>query len=422
MRVLVLPKDLEIGGSQVTAVDLARGVRRRGVEVLVAAPPGPLLEVLEGSGLPFVPLPGRTTGRGRRLAALVRTIRAHAAEVVHAYEPQAVVDACYATLLTPGARVLGSFSGPRVPWYVPESIPVVVGTSRLFEFTRRWRTARVGLVEPPVDTERDAPGVVPKAASFPGRFLVVAVSRLAVPFKLQGLEDAIRAMGILVSRLPVTLVVVGDGAARPRLEELAREVLGEAGDGVVRFVGEVTDPRRWYEAADGVIGVGAAAVRGMAFAKPTIILGRDGHAEVVAPETAAGLARVGFFGVGDGDRSGRPLAAAIGALAADAVARRELGAFCRGVVVRDYALEAAAERLVDEYRAAVAHGPGRGVAFWEGARVPWRRLHYGYRRARLRRRAVRLGLAGDDADNWVHGRLRELAVPPRRFGTGRYRA
>src|SRR5664280_2144585 len=64
LRVLVLPLDLGLGGS-INAVELAIAVRKRGHDVTVAAPPGPLVDRLQQADTPYVPVtapPSRKPG------------------------------------------------------------------------------------------------------------------------------------------------------------------------------------------------------------------------------------------------------------------------------------------------------------------------------------------------------------------------
>ena len=58
------------------------------------------------------------------------------------------------------------------------------------------------------------------------------------------------------------------------------------------------DPRPAYASADIVLGNAGSALRGLAFGKPTIVLGEAGYSEVVSPESAAAFAWRGFYGIG----------------------------------------------------------------------------------------------------------------------------
>ncbi len=59
MKVLVYPHAMEIGGSQLNALEIAAAVRDRGHEVTVVSRPGPLLKSVRRLGLSHVPLDPR---------------------------------------------------------------------------------------------------------------------------------------------------------------------------------------------------------------------------------------------------------------------------------------------------------------------------------------------------------------------------
>ena len=278
------------------------------------------------------------------------------------------------------------------------------------------------MVQSPVDTERDSMEAhFARYRTEPDQILAVCISRLVVPFKKQGLDDAIRGVFVLAEQYPLRLHIVGDGPLRAVLAGIAYEGNTRAGRPVVTFAGAVSDPRPYYAAADVVLGVGGAALRGMAFEKPTIILGRRGFAQTVSPDNVDEMTERGFFGVGDGAEDAGQLIESLGALASDPGLRRGVGEWSRKVVEERFGLRAASLQVLAEYEAARANPLSRSQTGWEGIRSLVRRGHYSIQRRRLRSRAVGLGMVGDEADNWTHGRLRELALYPARLGTGKNR-
>jgi hypothetical protein len=60
------------------------------------------------------------------------------------------------------------------------------------------------------------------------------------------------------------------------------------------------DPRAAYSAADVVIGMGSSALRGMAFEKPTIVVGAQGFCDTFDPLRATHFERDGLYGQGLG--------------------------------------------------------------------------------------------------------------------------
>jgi hypothetical protein len=93
--------------------------------------------------------------------------------------------------------------------------------------------------------------------------------------------------------------------------------------------------------------MGSSAIRGLAFGKPTVILGEQGFSEVFEPATQARFLDAGYYGIGPGRSNGsgaRDLADHIERLCSDpgaparAVATREL-------MVERYGIPAVAQRL-----------------------------------------------------------------------------
>ncbi|HEY0804247.1 MAG TPA: glycosyltransferase family 4 protein, partial [Pseudonocardiaceae bacterium] len=96
MRIIVYPHAMEIGGSQLNAIQLAGAVRDRGHDVIVVAEPGPLVDTVRAMGLEYVPFPEK---RSRPSPGVVRLLTRLADErsvdVVHGYEWPPAVEAFY---------------------------------------------------------------------------------------------------------------------------------------------------------------------------------------------------------------------------------------------------------------------------------------------------------------------------------------
>lgn len=416
MRILALPKNLEVGGSQVNAVDLSVSLHSIGHNVLVASPDGPLGTKLAANGVETGALPRRELPIGR-IRAMTGLIRAWQPDVIHAYEVRGIVDACYSSRLANGPPVLGTILSTRVPWYLPESVPITVGMPRLFDFTRRWRTGSVALIRPPIVTSHQR---TPTESPIPHvddlgdpQHLAILVSRLVEAFKKEGILRTIASMTLLGNE-GVALLIVGDGPARPVYEAAAQKTNTDVGRPVVAFSGELVDPEPAFAAADVIIGNGTSVMRAAADGKPGVVIGRQGFSTVIGPEVLEALAVDGFYGVGDGLGNPDPLAGQIlAALSPDRAGELEV---VKKAVLELYGVEAVAEQLDRELiKASAMKCPGWG----ELTQVPLRVLYYRTLRARLRFAAESRGLHAEQADNYVYGRLRNMALPPARFGTGR---
>ena len=361
MKVLVYPHHLEIGGSQVNAIDLAARMRDRfGHDVVLFATPGPASRLVHDAGLRLVEAPTRRAAPSITMTRALAAVAAREqADLVHAWDWPQCLDAFYGLYLR-GHPVLGSIMSMTFPRFVPRTMPLTAGTEETVAIARQWGAEAIDLIEPPIDTDRDDPAVV-DTEEFRRRFalndecmLVVITSRLVNFQKLGGLRSAIDAVEALNrSGCPVRLVIVGDGPAGTELCARAERVNAAVGRRAVVLTGPLLDPRPAYAAADVVLGHGSSALRGMSFGKPTIVLGVQGFAEICDPSAAEPYFWHGFFGVGDGDGGG--LVAQLECLARAPDLRADLGARSRQLVLERYSLDRVAGLLDRIYVRAVAH-------------------------------------------------------------------
>src|SRR5260370_16354183 len=95
VKVLVYPPAMEIGGSQLNALEIAAAVRDRGHEVTVVSRPGPLLKSVRRLGLSPVPLdpPPRRVPSPHAAAPLTRLSPGSGGDIVHGYEGPPPVEA-----------------------------------------------------------------------------------------------------------------------------------------------------------------------------------------------------------------------------------------------------------------------------------------------------------------------------------------
>lgn len=378
MRLLVAPHSLAIGGSQLNAIDLAAAAAEAGHEVLVYGEPGPLVERVEARGLEFVAARRlRYRPAPSRIAQLARLARRRRLDLIHAYEWPPCLDAYFGAHLLGGTPLLCTVLSMSVSPYVPPSVPLVMGTAALAATAARRHRAPVWTLEPPVDTDSNAPSI--DGAPLRRRFgiaaespLVVTVSRLALELKLDALVDAIDAAGELAAELPLTLLVVGDGPAGEALRARSERVNRGCGREVVKFAGALADPRGAYAAADLVLGMGGSSLRAMAIGRPVIVQGEAGFSEVFEPATAEYFARHGFWGVGEGGPNGARLAAQMRGLLANRARLETLGAYGRETVAQRFSLQRAIRIQLDAYDAVLGRQPARSPG--EAARIAARAL------------------------------------------------
>jgi len=358
MRILVYAHAMELGGSQLNAIQLAGAVRDRGHEVIVLSEPGPLVERVRAMDMEHVAIPVDRRRPSPQVArSLVRLVRERGVEIVHGYEWPPIVEAFIGLGVWRRTPIVGTIMAMSVAPFLPRTVPLTVGTERIRDAAIAAGHRRVTLLEPPVDTETDSPSVDggqfrAQHGIHPDEVVVAMICRLVPELKLEGLLatcDAVADLALTGHR--VRLVIVGDGRSRNEVAEHAARANAAAGRQVVLLTGEMNDPRVAYAGADITVGQGGSALRGMAFGKPLIVVGERGFSEMLTPATAPIFLKQGWYGLGPGSLgSGVPaLRLALEPLVSSPELRRELGAFARRLVVDRFSLRQAAQRQEEEY-------------------------------------------------------------------------
>jgi len=416
MRVAVYPHTLEIGGSQLNAIELAGAVRDFGCDVVVFGQDGALRTRIEQLGLEFIEAP---TPRRRPSPAVLRAlcdlVGQRRIDLVHGYEWTTALEAYWGPRARLGTPVVATVMSMAVAPFLPYEVPLVVGTEQIAAHERTIGRPRVQVIEPPVDVDENAPGVVPvqelqrfrdEHGLGPDDFVLTCVTRLAAELKLEGLLAALAVVERLAVADPaLRLLIVGDGPARRTIEERAAAVNRRAGRAVVVLTGELPDPRPAYAVADVSLGMGGSALRAMAFGTALIVQGERGFWELLTPQTFEQFRWTGWYGVGTDPADGPArLSEALDRLRSDAGLRAALGGYARTLAEERFSLRAAAEKQARIYRSAVSSvsssrpgRPGRpGRPEWRSAGASGLR----FARYEVARRMVRLaGRAASDDFN-----------------------
>ena len=362
MKVVVFAHRLEVGGSQLNAIDLATGLRdRHGFEVILFATPGRLTSVVEERGLRYVPAPdARRHPSFARMRALRRLVREEKPDLIHAWDWWQCLDAYYSVHLPMGIPMVVSAMTMDLTRLLPKQMWTTFGTPELVDQARAAGRRKVDLIVPPVDMQLNAPDAIDprpfrqRYTAGPHEILIVTTSRLSVSTKSESLMRTIAVVRELGRELPLKFVIVGEGTARTQLEALAAEANAHLGREAVVCVGALLDPRQAYAAADIVVGMGSSAVRALAFGKPVVVVGEQGFCAPFDADTATSFFYKGFYGLGDGDPGNARLSQHMRALAGSPAKRAADGAFSRQFATERFSLELASENLAGLCRRAVA--------------------------------------------------------------------
>jgi len=353
---------MEIGGSQLNAIEIGEAVQALGHRVLLVAEDGQLSANAENAGLEHF----RVSERRSRpspgvMKSLTTLVRERNIDVVHGYEWPPAIDAWLGPHLRSQTPVVATVMSAVVAPFLPRSMPLVVGVEELRRkcLTQGFRS--VSLIEPPVNVHANSPAW--DGSAFRNRYqisadtiLVVVVCRLARELKLEGLLAACRTIGKLAGEgARIRLAIVGDGPVRAEVTAAADRANAQIGSkSPIIMTGELSDPRTAYAAADIMLGMGGSALRGLAFGKPLVVQGERGFWKLCSPQSVAEFLESGWYGLGDGRSGDEALLAALKPVLASQELRTQLGAFGRKLIVDRFSLEHAANLQLHIYERAIA--------------------------------------------------------------------
>lgn len=357
MRVLVILNSLELGGTQINAVDFARTMRGRGIESILVGPresgDGPSLLDYAAAQQVEVQEYDPASGVMAHARQLHRMAVERSADLVHVYGMWGAARPAYWGPARfgrrPWAQTVYEMSVTSV---VHRNMPLVVGTEYLVEELAQ-RPGRTILVSPPVDLAADTPEARGADAfraehDLGDGLLLGIVSRLESQLKGTAIAVAIDAMGSLADT-GATLFVVGSGDAEAPLRRRADAVNEAVGRPAVRMLGALADPRPAYAAADIMLGMGGSAARTLAFGRPLIVQGEAGWSCLFEEDTALMLARSSYWSPDRPEHPVDDLVRIAAPLITDPARRTALGSLGRAFAEERFGLDAMSERMAQFY-------------------------------------------------------------------------
>jgi glycosyltransferase involved in cell wall biosynthesis len=369
LRVLHLyPKSDFFTGAAIQVWDLVRGLRARGHDIVLATRPGPLWSSRAAeAGLTYYGLPMTSEVDLRSVLGLIRVVRRHRIQIVHAHKGRARTLALLAGLFT-RTPLLVLNRGVSFPLdrfnrfgYLTRRVTAVIAVCEAI----KTQLVQAGVREPKIhviysgtDTERFHPGVDrtrirAELGLTPEQFLVTQIGVRTE----KGNGDVMEAMATVTARMPSAhLLIVG--ARNPEvLYERARRaglsrnfhVLGYREDVPEILAGSDCCVDASYRG----LGLTGALRESLAVATPVVATAVEGNPELVID---------GETGLLFPPRDVQALARAIGRLIEDPAAGRRMAAAGRRRVELLFSTRTKVERVEALYRELVtthrlqAHG------------------------------------------------------------------
>jgi UDP-N-acetylglucosamine:LPS N-acetylglucosamine transferase len=371
MKVLYLVFQALLGGHVLSASTIAKEMRTQGISPFFAGAEGAMTEVIkrdmlfEPVHIPIFHGTRQTYFTWKSFAAvrhLREIIRRHEINLIHAFDARSYLHA-YIAGLQERVPVLCTLCGGIDPYYNLPAAPVLIVFSeeqkqKMVE-TFHWPASRVEVVRTRLDIrqivddrhrlgEEEANGLgldpqLPKImmiSSFDGT-------------KIRSIHKVLDVAEMLFSRcIRFQLVLIGGkGLLHDQAKIRAEEICGRYGAGLVVLTGPIVGAFRLLQRADIVLGVGRSAFEGMAYGKPTLIIGEKGYAGAMSPDTVDALAWYNFSGRNQQEEvDAELLVTVIRDLLHDPEQGQRLGTFAREFVFREIDVAHGAPRLREIYQ------------------------------------------------------------------------
>ena len=378
--ILQIIPELDAGGAERTAIDVAAALAEAGARPLVAAEGGRLVSELQARGGVWLPFPAKTKNPFAMMVnvpRLKKIIREEKVEIVHARSRAPAWVALAAARMTGRPFVTtyhGSYAGRTAVKIAYNSVmargDVVIANSEftadLINQNHGFARERIRVIHRGTDFRRFAAGVVDpeRVASLRAQWGVEPDDRIVLlSARLTGWKGQkvlVEAAKRLAERgvTDVRYILAGDAQGRDGyVKELDESIRRKGLEGIVRRVGHCDDMPAAFMASSVVVvpstepeAFGRVAVEAQAMGAPVVVSELGAAVEtVLAPPRAPASERTGWS-VTAGDAEA--LADAVGeALAMGATARDGLASRARAHVLKRFSLERMISETLDVYAA-----------------------------------------------------------------------
>ena len=377
--ILQIIPQLDAGGAELSAVEIADAVVRAGGRAIVLAEPGRLAADIAKVGGEVVPFPAASKNPVRMLAnarAIARIVHSEHVDLVHARSRAPAWSAMWAARRT-GVRFVTTYHGAygeknalkRLYNSVMARGDVVIANSRYTArlIAERYATpgARIEVIARGVDVRKFDPESIAQARVAalrdrwgvgPGEPVILLAARLTGwkgQTALIAATAKLQAMGRLGS---AAVVLAGDAQGRTAYVRMLEDQIDRLGlKGRVRLVGHVEDVAAAFAAAHVTVvastepeAFGRTAIEAAAVGCPVIATDIGAPPETVLAEPAVAANAITGWLVPPGDADA--LAARLAdALALAPAARRDLGQRARRHILGTYTVEAMQRRTLAVY-------------------------------------------------------------------------
>ncbi|MCD7944166.1 MAG: polysaccharide pyruvyl transferase CsaB [Clostridia bacterium] len=368
-NILLTTMKLDIGGAETHIVELAKELKSRGYNPVVASDGGVYVGELERCGIKHYQVPLHNKQPQNLIISafrLFRIIKKEKIDVVHSHAriPSFVLKCLYRVMdfpfVTTAHWVFETGHGLR---YITEWGEFVIAVS---DDIKDYLTESYGVPESSVivtvngiDTEKFSPDTDPSDVKrelgiSDGETVIASVCRLD--------RTNVTAVKALVSAAPrldealhggLKIIVVGDGDDFQSIKALSNEANAKAGRECVVMTGARTDIHKIVASANLFVGVSRAALEAMSLGKPAILAGAEGFGGLFDADCLDWALKTNFCCRGGEQVTEDAIFAEITRFfALDEAKKAELGHLGREVVLTHYSIKKMADDTIRAYEKA----------------------------------------------------------------------
>lgn len=365
LTVLLALMALDAGGAETHVISLAKQLKKRGVEVIVASHGGKLTEFLESNGIKHYTLPldkKSPMALASSIKGLTAIVKKHKVDIIHAHARIPAWVSQWVSVLTGCPYITTSHGIYSTGWgmglisaWGQKVIAVSEDVKKHLIAGFKVNPDKIFVIPNGIDLEQFDPNIdsspVEKQLGLKHEDLkIVYISRLMGARGEIALR-LIKALPQIKDSFPnVKLIVVGEGDKYESIAKMANQYNEKASENSVIVTGARLDTPQIMNMADVAVGVGRVALEAMAMEKPVIIAGEAGFMGILKPENFELAKKHNFSGRGSSmTTDSENIASAIKTLLSDEQLRKRLGSFGREEVAKYFSIESMTNQVLKIY-------------------------------------------------------------------------
>jgi glycosyltransferase involved in cell wall biosynthesis len=317
MKILIIVEYAKLGGHVLSSLTIAKELEKNGYRVVFAGGKGDYIEEMrrhfEYHELEFYPLhAGRQTYFNfktlKTVKSLIKLCETQQFDLIHAFDAKSYVVAAVASIFKLHIPYTCTLCGGINPYYnIPYTTKMIVFSEEQKEKMVkkfRWRGGNIAVIRNRLDMDQFIEGsgnnVIPeemKEYLTEEKFKIIMITNF-FQIKKMAVVNAIKALELLLSKnRNVCLILIGRrGKYFDELKQMGEMINAKYNATGIIFAGYVKDAFRALRYADVVLGVGRSAFEGIAFRKPTLIVGENGYAGMISKQHINEIEHFNFSG------------------------------------------------------------------------------------------------------------------------------